>query len=65
MSFFNNTPARSQVHGYLDVFDQFQVLRYLESYNLKETDTLTKEDQSMGVLYTAYDPDAQGRTVNQ
>lgn len=65
MNFFNNTPARSQVHGYLDVFDQFKVLRYLELYILKETDTLTKEDQSVGVLYTAYDPDAQGRNVNQ
>ena len=36
MNFFNNTPARSQVRGYLDVFDQFKVLRYLELYNLKE-----------------------------
>ena len=64
MNFFTNGPPRKQVHGYLDVFDQIKVLKYTERYSMKETDTLTNENTSCPRLYSSYDPDAQGRTVD-
>lgn len=63
-NFFNNGLIRAQVHGYLDVFDQIKILKYGVAYHLKETDTLTNENTSQPLIYHAYDPDMQGRTVD-
>ena len=40
------------------------MLKYSEMYSMKETDTLTSENTSCPRLYSSYDPDTQGRTVD-
>ena len=65
MNFFNNLVPRKQVKGYLDVFDQFKVHSYTTILRMKDWDWyLTNENTAIPVLYTAYDVDAQGRTVD-
>lgn len=39
------------------------MLTYSETYHLKKTDSFTNENTPTPILYQAYDPDAEGRTV--
>ena len=64
MNYFINQVIRSQVHGYLDVFDQFKILHYGVTFHLKETEELTNDNPAQPVMYHAYDPDCQNRTCD-
>ena len=64
MNYFNNQVIRSQLHGYLDVFDQFKILNYAVTFHFKETEELTNNIPAQPVMYHAYDPDCQNRTCD-
>ena len=61
---FNNDAIRQQLYGYLEVFDQFKVIRMEMRFHFKTSAEFTSLNTPIPEAYWAYDSDMQSRMID-
>ena len=61
--FFNQTHVRQQLSNYLEMYDQYKILRSDTSLMLETASEYTTKNTDIVRVMRVYDPDSNGRTI--